>query len=80
MLKLCMLQEFYCGTATDSDVHLLHDVVNDLHQRNADIVHSLANQLTYVKDLSTTTKVNADAIVSLSTILRDQIIQTHDEL
>jgi len=61
-------------------VHLLHDVVNDLHQRNVDIVHSLANQLTYVKDLSTTTKVNADAIANLSTILRDQVIQTHDEL
>ena len=59
---------------------MLHDVVNDLHQRNADIVQSLANQLTYVKDLSTTTKVNIDAIANLSTILRDQVIQTHDEL
>ena len=63
------------GTAIDSDVNLLHEVVNDLHQRNADIVHSLANQLTYVEDLSTTTKVNADAIANLSTILRDQVIR-----
>jgi len=54
------------GTSIDSDLHLLHDVVNELHQRNIDIVHSLANQLTYVKDLSTTTKINADAIANLS--------------
>ena len=31
------------GTATNSDVHLLHDVVNDLQQKNAVTVHSLAN-------------------------------------
>jgi hypothetical protein len=68
------------GTVTDSDVHLLHDVVNNLQQRNADIVHSLANQLTYVKDLSTTSKINTEAIANLSTILRDQVIQSHDEL
>jgi len=67
------------GTAIDSDVHLLHDVVNDLHQINADIVHSLANQLTYVKDLSTTSKVNAEAIANLLPILRDQVIHSHDE-
>ena len=67
------------GIAIDSDVHLLHDIDNDLHERDVDIVHSLANQLTYVKDLSTTTKVNADAITNLSTILRDQLIQSHDE-
>jgi len=47
----------------------VHDVVNDLQQRNADIVHSLANQLTFVKDLSTTSKINAEAIANLSTIL-----------
>ena len=68
------------GTVIDSDVHLLHDVVNELQQRNADIVHSLANRLIYVKDLSTTSKINAEAIANLSTILRDQVIQSHDEL
>ena len=34
------------GTATASDVHELHGVL-DLQNRNSDIVHSLANQLTY---------------------------------
>jgi hypothetical protein len=66
--------------AMDSDVHLLHDVINDLHQRNVDIVHSLTNQLTYVKDLSTTTKINAEAFTNLSSILRDQVIHSRDEI
>ena len=30
--------------------------------------------------MSTTTQINADALANLSTILRDQVIQTHDEL
>ena len=33
-----------------------------------------------MNDLSTTTKINTDAIANLSTILSDQVIQTHDEL
>ena len=63
----CEILKTLFGTATNSDVHLLHDVVNVLQQRNADIVHSLVNQLTYVKDLSTTSKINVDAIANLST-------------
>jgi len=34
-------------TATVSDIHELHGLL-DLQNRNSDIVHSLANQLTYV--------------------------------
>ena len=34
------------GTASVSDIHELHGVL-DLQNRNSDIVHSLANQLTY---------------------------------
>jgi hypothetical protein len=67
------------GTATISDVHLLHDTVNDLQLKNADLVHSIANQLTYVKDMSITSKINTDAIAHLSANLRDQVIQSHDK-
>ena len=63
-----------------SDVHLLHDVVTDLQLKNTEIVHSLENQLTYVKTLSTSSKINAEANANLSTVLRDQVIQSHDEL
>jgi hypothetical protein len=62
------------GTATVSDIHLLHDIIDELKQKNSDITHSLSNQLTYVKDLSTSSKVNADAIANLSSILKDQIV------
>jgi hypothetical protein len=34
----------------------------------------------YVKDLSTISKINAEAIANLSTILRNQVIQSHVEL
>jgi hypothetical protein len=37
------------GTATVSDVQELHSVLDDLQNRNSDIIHSLSNQLTYVK-------------------------------
>jgi hypothetical protein len=68
------------GTATISDVQSLHGVINELKQRTSDITHSLTNQLMYVKDLSTSSKVNAGAIANLSSILKDQIVQSHDKL
>ena len=39
------------GTATVTDVHKLHDVITEMKSRNSDIVHSLTNQLMYVKKL-----------------------------
>ena len=47
------------GTATVSDIHELHGVL-DLQNRNSDIVHSLANQLTYVKKVADTTSLNTE--------------------
>jgi hypothetical protein len=67
------------GTAIDSDVRALNDVVNELQLKNDDIVYSLADQLTFVKDLSTSNKVNADAIAYLAAIVRYQVIRPHDE-
>ena len=60
-----------------SDVHVLDDVVTDLQLENTEIVDSLENKLTR---LSTSSKANAEAMVNLSTVLRDQVIQSHDEL
>ena len=36
------------GTATVSD---LHEVLDELRQKNSDIVHSVSDQLSYVKNL-----------------------------
>jgi hypothetical protein len=67
------------GTATISDVHELHNEFENLRERNDDIAHSLANQLTYVKELHTVTAVNTDSIVNLSNILRGSLVQSHDQ-
>jgi hypothetical protein len=40
------------GTATLSDLNQLHGTIDELKSKEGDIVHSLANQLTYVKGLN----------------------------
>ena len=67
------------GTATVSDVYELHGVLDDLQNRNSDIVHSLTNQLTYVKKVADTTSLNTESIANLSSIVKDSIIQSHDK-
>jgi hypothetical protein len=67
------------GTATISDAHELHKGFENLRERNDDIAHSLANQLTYVMELRTVTAVNTDSIGNLSNILRDSLVQSHDQ-
>jgi hypothetical protein len=51
---------------------MLRDVLNNLQLQNSDIVHSLSDQLTYVKKLSTTVKLDTDSIANLSSIIRDE--------
>ena len=58
---------------------MLNDMINELRLKNDDLVHSLTNQLTYVQDLSTSTKINADAFANFTAVLRDQVIRSHDE-
>ena len=62
------------GTATVTDVHKLHDVFTELKSRNSDIVHSLANQLTYVKKLDSLSAVKTDAIANLSSIVKENLM------
>ena len=49
-----------------------------LQNKNADIVHSLSDQLTYVKKLDTMTRINTNTLTNLSNIVRDTIVQSHD--
>jgi hypothetical protein len=64
------------GIATVSDT--LHETLDELKSKDVDIAHSLANEVTYVKILDHTVRVNADAILNLSTILKNEMIQSHD--
>jgi len=39
------------GTASVADIHQLHQTLEQLKSRNADVVHSLPNQVTYINGL-----------------------------
>ena len=67
------------GTATVTDVHKLHDVFTELKSRNSDLVHSLANQLTYVKKLDSLSAINTDAITNLSSTVKEKLMNSHDQ-
>ena len=73
-----MLKALFC-TAVDSDITFLHNNFDELQFRQQDIVHSVANQLTYIKKLDTITSMNADTIANLSGIVRDDMIKSHDK-
>ena len=62
-----------------ADVQLLHETIDGLKSTTNDIVHSLNSQLTYVKRLDTATSINAMAIASLSSIVKDIVMQSHDQ-
>jgi len=66
------------GTAVDSDITSLHNSFDELQSRKQDIVHSVANELTYIKKLDTITSVNADAIANLIGIIKNDMIKSHD--
>ena len=65
------------GTATVNDLHLLHNTLDSLQTRTSDIVHSLSDQVTYVKKLDTMARFNANVIANLSTIAKDTVAQSH---
>ena len=71
--------KFLFGTATLSDIHVLHGLLSDLQLKSSDMAHALSSQLTYVKDLTTTTKLNSEVIANLSSIIRENIVQSHDQ-
>jgi hypothetical protein len=50
-----------------------------MKSKEVDIPHSLANQEMYFKRLDHTVRVNFEAILNLSTILKNEIIQSHDK-
>jgi hypothetical protein len=65
------------GTATIADISQLHNTLEKLQVQNSDIVHSLNNQLTLVKKLSSAIEVSTDAVANLSSIVKDNPVQSH---
>ena len=65
------------GVATVSDMHLLYKALDDLKSKDIDIVHSLSNQVIYNRNLDLTVWANSDAILNVSTIVKNKIVQSH---
>jgi hypothetical protein len=72
-----VLKFMFC-TAVVTDVHQLHETLDDLQSRNSDVVHSLTDQLAYFKKLDTLSKLNTDVLMNLSSTVKDVVIQSHD--
>jgi len=66
------------GTAVVSNVTQLHNLFNELQSNQQTIVHSIDNQITYIKKLDSDTSENAELIANLSSVIRDNIITSHD--
>jgi hypothetical protein len=58
------------GIATVADLSDLHTTVDDLHRKEDTIVHSLNQQVTYLKELDGTVRFNYQAVANLSATLK----------
>ena len=65
------------GVAKIADLQQLHLTLDELKAKDTDIVHSLSNQVTYVRNLDHTARVNTKAIAKLSSIVSFSPIPPH---
>jgi hypothetical protein len=65
------------GTAVVSDVTQLHDLFNELHFNQQNVIYSIDNQITYTRKLDADTSKNAELIANLSSVIRDNTIKSH---
>jgi len=56
----------------------LHNTLDELEDKNSDLVHSLSNQVTYVKKLDTVIGINSQAIANLTSVIKDNVVHSHD--
>jgi hypothetical protein len=66
------------GTATLTDLHSLHENLDELKFKDSDIAHSLSSQISYIKNLDSTVKINIAGIATLSNIVADIVIQSNE--
>ena len=67
------------GIATLADLNKLHDTLDELKDKNSDLIHSLSNQVTYAKKLDTVTGINSQAIANLTTVIKDNLVHSHEK-
>lgn len=68
------------GIATVSHWHTLNETLDELHTKNADTAHSLGKQVTYVQNLDRNVRVNSNAILNLSMIIKNELTPSHDNI
>ena len=68
------------GLATTFDTNQLSNTLDKLQIQNSDIVHSVNNEVTLVKKLSLAAEVNADTVMNLTSIVKDNIVQSQEKL
>ena len=61
--------------ATTADKYRLHKALDQLQASEDDVVHSLENQVTYIKNLDQATCVNTQVLFNLSTTVKDFMIK-----
>jgi len=66
------------GVATASDVLHLHQAVEELATRDTEITHSLLNQLTYIKSLDSSSRLQMQSLSNLSSVVKNFMIDSHD--
>jgi hypothetical protein len=54
------------GTASLTDIHSLHETLDQLKSRDSDIARFLSSQISYIKNLDSTVKINSAGIAKFS--------------
>ena len=67
------------GTATVADLAEFHTTVDSLNRKQGEVVHALNQQLTYLKQMDSTVKLDHETIANLSNILKDFAIKSQDK-
>jgi len=64
------------GSAVVSNVTQIHNMFDEFQSNQQNIVHSIDNQITYIKKLDSDTSENAELISNFSSVVRDNIIRS----
>jgi hypothetical protein len=65
------------GTATMADLHRLHEAMGELEDKNSEVAHYLSKQVTFIRNLNSFASLNNEALVNLSTLVKDNMLQSY---
>jgi L-lysine 2,3-aminomutase len=64
--------------STVADLDELHSTVDQLHRKEATMVHSLNQQVTYLRQLDGTVKFNSQAIGKLNNVIKNVALKAQE--